>query len=120
VSTSRKTPDQFPKSLKIGLLPSITLIVVLVVLGTWPATAQDRSSRNHNGASLHIEVNIVPSINQPRTNPAPAPKASVEYVLVLPLFPQFEITTQRKNFTFVNDHGVRETAVLVVTTVVLP
>jgi len=118
VPTSHNTPYQFPKPLKAASLASVGLPLVLLIFGLSSATAQDGPSRNRSAASLHIEVNIVPIVYLPQTNQVSDPKASVEYVLS-PSPSQLEITTQTRDFTFVDGRGVPQKAVLVITTVVL-
>lgn len=117
--TSRNKAYQFLKSLRAVHLESIALLIVLLLLGLSPATAQDGPSRNHSATSLHVNVNVVPSVYVPKANQISHPEGSVEYALS-PSLSRMEITTQTSNFTFVNAHGVSETAVLVITTVVLP
>jgi len=118
VPTSRNTPYQLPKSLKAASLASVGLPLVLLIFGLSSATAQDGPSRNCSAASLHVEVNIVPIAYLPQTNQVSDPKAPVEYVLS-PSPSQLEITTQTRDFTFVDARGVRQKTVLVITTVVL-
>ena len=117
--TSNNPADKGPKSLKASPRASITLPILLLILGLSPATAQDGPSRNRSAASLHVSVNVVPNVYVPKPDAISHPEGSVEYALSNSLS-RVEITTQTTNFTFVNAHGVPETAVLVTTTVVVP
>ena len=117
--TSHNAPYQLPKSSKAASLASVGLLLVLVIFALSSAVAQDRPLQKHNAASLHIEVNIVPNVYFPQNNQVADPKAPVQYVLS-PSLSQLEITTQTRDFIFVDGRGVPQKGILVITTVVLP
>src|SRR4051794_19427939 len=97
---SHNTPYQLPKSLRASSLGSIGLPVVFLIFVLSSAVAQDRPSRKHNAASLHIEVNIVPNVYFPQNNQVSDPKAPVQYLLSSSLS-QLETTTEIRDFTFI-------------------
>jgi hypothetical protein len=112
-------PYQLPKPLKAGWSSSVSLLMVLLIFDLSSAVAQDRPSQNRSAASLHIEVTIVPNVYlPPQKNQVSDPKAPVQYVLS-PSLSELEITTQTRDFTFIDGRGVLKKAVLVITTVVL-